>query len=89
MAKFKTIAIIVLGALVVVLTMGLWDPFNFFEEKKKIKDKEDYEKDRENEKIKAELETKDKIVELATTKSGPNRDIKLKSILDEDYPGSK
>jgi regulatory protein YycH of two-component signal transduction system YycFG len=87
MEKFKTILIIILGCLALVLTVGFWDPFRLRKEKKL--NNKDYDKERQNEKTKTELKTRETLVDLATTKPGNDRDNKLKSILDEDYPGSK
>lgn len=87
----KTIAIIVLGILLIILTLGIWDPFQLLQKKgiKPIKTIEEMDKDRENEKGKIKGQAMGAIADIATHDPGNDRDNALKGWLDKDYPGSK
>ena len=87
MVKIKTIMIIILGLAVLVLTIGLWDPFQI--RKPKADPTPDFEKEREKEKAKTNEKIHKDLVDLGTNTVGVDRDTALQDLLDKDYPGTK
>ncbi len=85
--KVKTVLLIVLGIGVVILTMGLWDPFKM--RKPKTDPTQEFEKERELNNAKTDKTIYKDLANLGTSQPGTDRDNKLKDLLDEDYPGSK
>lgn len=86
-AKVKTVLLIILGITVIILTMGLWDPFKI--RKPKNDPTPEFEKERELNNAKTDKTIYKDLADLGSSKSGIDRDNKLKDLLDEDYPGSK